>query len=99
MAFIQYAFLRNVWLWLHILGGAVLAKFSLWLGAEGPDGFLNVFIAAVGWEVVEFLYNTIRGWRQSGYGIAELLSPRQHFFLDAFGDVLGAMIAAATVLI
>lgn len=96
--FFQLAVLRNVWLWFHLLGGAVLAKMGLWLGAEDQKAFLIVFSVQIVWEIGEFLYHSIRGWGRSPYGL-DNLKPAQHFFIDAFGDTIGALVAAVTVLV
>lgn len=97
MTFFKYAVQINLGLKWHILGGGVFAALAhIWL-AE-PNAMLVVFIAAIVWEIGEFIMNLLV-YEFEDYGnLAEKVSPRQHFFIDAFADVVFAMINAAIVL-
>ena len=86
MYFLRYAFLENRWVWFHILAGALLAKIIL-MGMPDYKAVFYVFLAALGWEFIEFAITDI----ERNYG------NEKRFFLDAVGDVLGAVMAALIV--
>lgn len=97
MHFLKYAFFRNVWLWFHMLGGAVIARVaSIWMN-EANSIALVLFVALF-WEVVELVLMTLGVTSDDAYGNGEVTSGK-HFFMDACGDVLGAVVMAALVLI
>ena len=87
-SFFKYAVYRNRYLWFHILAGGFLAKllFGLW-GSE-QKVLMFIFFLAVAWEVLEFLTTNVR----VVYGSS------RRFFLDAVGDVLGAIFMATITL-
>ena len=97
MTLLEYAFLRNVWLWFHMLAGAILAK--AWMGGwlffgQVPDfvAVRNVFFLAIAWELVEYVW--IRFVRRS---LEQIYGEPKYFFMDAFGDVMGALFLAIVV--
>lgn len=84
--FIKYMFLRNTWLWVHILAGGILVKIlSHWFSAGVSVALLIVL--AIAWEALEFITTKV----ENIYGT------KQRFFLDALGDILGAVAMAAIV--
>lgn len=96
MVLLKYTIYLNHWLWFHIFGGGLLAKIFIEYGMQKNDALFWVMVVAVAWE---FLFFAIRhfwkGW--SGYGDM-FMTPRKHYFLDAIGDVVGALIMALVVL-
>lgn len=98
MKFWLYAVRNNVHLKTHLLGGAAIAAFAhVWLGEQ--HSLLVVFAAAILWEFIEYLPFLLFGdtgpYGDPGNGV----TPREHFFMDAVGDVIGAMTMAALVLL
>ncbi len=97
MKLFEYAVLRNMWLWFHMMAGGFLAK--AWMGGwlffnPVPDfvAVRNVFMLAIAWELLEFLWlRVIRGNINSVYG------SQRNFFMDAFGDIMGALFMAIIV--
>lgn len=87
---IRWMFFENVWLWLHIFAGGVVARLLLWWGIWQPvTAILIVFGFAVWWELLELVYGNIK----------EKYGSRTHFFADAAGDILGAVAMAVIVVI
>ncbi len=86
MYFLRYAFLENRWVWFHILAGAFLARCFLTL-VQTDQVVGYVFLAAVTWELLEVALTNV----EARYGSLK------RFFLDAVGDVMGAVIAAVIV--
>lgn len=97
MTFLKYAFFRNVWLWFHMLGGALIARVAnVWM--EAPNSLMLVLFVALVWEIAELILMTLGVTSDDAYGNGEVSSGK-HFFMDSCGDVLGAVFMAALVLI
>lgn len=82
--FFRYAILQNRWLWAHVLLGLIAAKILTPVIAGGRL-LLIILVAALLWEVGEFLFTDVKGI----YGGVSF------FLMDAAGDVLGALVTAA----
>ena len=90
----QYGILNNRWLWFHILGAAVLARLFLYFGYTDQHAFGLVLMIALLWEVIEYFWKMeIKKNLLSTYG------SEKRFFLDAFGDIAGAVIISLIILI
>lgn len=86
MYFLEFAFLRNRWVWFHILAGAFLAKVMVYFLM--PYQVVGIiFTIAYLWEILELWTTDV----ERKYGNKKI------FFLDAFGDILGALLAAIIV--
>ena len=89
------AFTHNTWLWFHMLGGGILAKFFEWVYWHKIRKYdsrqmavLTVLFVAIAWEVLEY-----------SLGIQAYGNDFKRFALDAFGDIMGAFIMAVIVVI
>jgi hypothetical protein len=92
MKFIKWAFLHNVWLWFHILVGGIAAKIlNSFFAIRADKTILIIAAVAILYEIGELIYEWITGFKT--YNCIE------HFLSDAFGDILGAVIMAAIVLL
>lgn len=89
MSFFKNGFLRNQWLFAHVMAGGIFAKVapSLSEGMEPSTVIGFVLLGSIIWEIIEGMATDI----DHKYG------DRKLFFLDAFGDVIGAVIMAAIV--
>lgn len=88
MQFINWAFTRNIYLFMHMFGGALGMKiFSHYVKAD--TAFLIVVLITLVWEIGELIYQYIIEF--DGYESPE------HFLSDAFGDIFGAVIMAVIV--
>lgn len=86
--FIQFAILKNKWLWFHCLGGAALALFFiLGLTWSGPLSVAAVGGIAIAWELFEALTQDL----EAVYG------SRKYFLYDAIGDIAGALICGLII--
>ena len=88
-------FTNNTWLWFHILGGGLLAKFCEWAYWHKIRKYdsrqlavLTVLAIAIAWEVLEY-----------SLGIQAYNNDFKRFLLDAFGDIMGAFIMAVIVVL
>ncbi|OPX32314.1 hypothetical protein B1H10_07705 [candidate division KSB1 bacterium 4484_188] len=78
--YIKYMFLRNSWLWIHILAGGILVKIlSQWFSAG--VAVVLLIVLAIAWEALEFIISKV----EENYG------SKERFFLDALGDIIGAV--------
>ncbi len=84
--FYKYAFLENRWLWFHFLAGGILAK--LLLPHLNPVTVLVlIFVASLTWEVIELVVRNVE----------QVYGSKKKFFMDAAGDIIGAVVMAAVV--
>ena len=88
----KQAIFNNQWLFFHLFAAAIGAKIGLWFFRkilkrynEKQLTVIIILILAIGWEVLEY-----------SLGI-QAYSNFKHFFLDACGDVIGAVIMAIIV--
>jgi hypothetical protein len=85
MQFIQWAFLGNVYLFMHMFGGALGMKiFMRYVRAD--TAFLIVVLITLVWEVGELVYQYIIEF--------DSYESPEHFLADAFGDIFGAVLMA-----
>jgi len=87
MKFFQYAILENRFLWAHILFGMLSGK-VLPLYMKPQTALLLILILSVAWEVLESFRPDLN----------DIYGSFNRFFLDAFGDVMGAFVAAVIVI-
>lgn len=80
------AFTENKWLWVHILGGGFFAKIFL-TRYEPQQAVLLVLGVALLWEVGEFILSDVE----------RIYGSRKRFYLDAIGDIIGALTMALVV--
>jgi hypothetical protein len=81
---------RNVWLWFHILGGGVGAKFfHTAMKMTEQQAIASVFVLAVVWEVYEYLKDDV----------SAIYGSKKAFFVDAVQDVFGALLMAIVVVL
>jgi len=100
MTFLEYGVLKNVWLWSHLLLGGFLAKIILLIGADGQRATVWVLVVAVAYEIVMYFYRSSNGSLESIYGDEqEGVSAKEHYLMDAFFDVIGALLMAIIVAI
>ena len=86
MIFWKYAFVDNKWLWFHFFAGGIAAKILLsWIIPGLVVGYIAT--AAFLWELMELFTQDI----DKVYG------SHKRFFLDASGDILGAVLMAIVV--
>ena len=78
---LKHGFLHNQWLWFHILGAGVLFRVaSIWL--TNQQAFIAVAGIAVSWEIYEYFSSDIE----------KIYGNKKRFYLDAFGDIAGAIL-------
>ena len=101
MEFIKDAFVRNRWLWFHILGGAVLTLIFLRLflspgTVQNPEhwAFLSLLAIALLWEISEFIW---KGFIKKN--LLETYGSYKRFYADAFGDIAGAVAASIVIIL
>ena len=87
--FWKKAVLQNVWLWAHLVGGALiaLALLKIWSLSTG-NILLMVLGIAVAWEIAEAVFTDID----------KIYGSMLFFLYDAIGDVCGALLCAALLL-
>jgi hypothetical protein len=83
------AFLKNQWLWFHILAGGMLVKLFLKLGFTDQFSFLLVVAIALLWEIYEYVSSDL----------IAVYGSKKAFLLDALGDIIGAVAMAVIVVI
>lgn len=83
----------NDCLWFHIVAAGLAAKVCMMLGIDRGTIFMGVLFIAIGWEI---LYDWTFGlhWWTVLKG-----DDRRRYTFDSIGDILGAVIMAAIVLI
>jgi len=84
--FFKYAFLENRWLWFHLLAGGILAKFLL-AYLDSTTTLALIVVASFAWEVVELVTRNVE----------QIYGSKKRFFMDAAGDIIGAVVMAAVV--
>ncbi len=89
MSILQAMFLKNTWLWFHILGGGIIAKVCLKFGAEAQLAFIITLGIAIFWEIIEYNISNV----------GEIYGTKKRYFGDAVGDVFGALAMALVVVI
>ncbi|MDB4983968.1 MAG: hypothetical protein JWM20_147 [Patescibacteria group bacterium] len=87
-SFITYAFGMNEGIWMHIIGGAILAKiirtrFSYW------QTVLIVLGIAILWEGIEIFIET-PNWA----AVLAIYGTKMRYFYDTAGDIIGATVIA-----
>ncbi|EHO40370.1 hypothetical protein Calab_0731 [Caldithrix abyssi DSM 13497] len=85
----KYAVYRNKWLWFHILGGGILAKLALAIFKNGQIAVDIVLLSAILWEIFEYFKDDVE----------KIYGSKKRFFLDALGDIAGALIMATIMVI
>lgn len=87
---LMYGFCSNTWIWIHILIGALGARFFLSVCHFSSQVTMIIVISvALLWEVLEGAMQPIR----------RIYGSWSRFLFDSTGDVLGAVIAAGIVVI
>ncbi len=77
---------NNKWLWFHIIGGGILAKiFLIWFAPQ--LAFICVAVVAILWEIYEYFKDDVK----------RIYGSKKRFYLDAIGDIVGALIMALVV--
>jgi len=89
MSILNAMFIKNSWLWFHILGGGIIAKACLMFGAVPQVAFIITLGVAIVWEILE--YNIINA--------KQVYGSQKRFFGDALGDIFGACAMALVVVI
>jgi len=84
MKLLEYGFLQNRWLWFHMLAAGVIAKLLLAFKVAPNHVFGVVLALAALWELVEWSKEYTEGFPSYG-------NDSSRFFLDAVGDVVGAL--------
>lgn len=87
MGLFREAIMKNRWLWVHIIGGALVAKFFQYVYANQVI-LLIVLAGAIMWEILEFFISDVE----------KIYGSKRRFFLDALGDVFGAVLMALIVI-
>lgn len=87
--FFKYGFMMNDGIWIHMIGGGILAKvIRHYLSAK--YAILAILAIAITWEFIEFYLETPnKGALLAIYGSVE------RYIYDSIGDILGAVIIAA----
>lgn len=88
MSFLYDGIIRNKWLWFHMLAGAFSAKILQFFGLADNLIILIILFFSILWEVIELFTSDIN----------RIYGNHRRFFLDAIGDVFGALIMATIVL-
>jgi len=87
---LKHGFCGNTWVWFHILAGGAGAKVLMTLFRFKPiHAFLIVLGCAAIWEICEVGIDNVK----KVYGSLTVWA------YDSFGDILGAAIAAAIVVL
>ena len=84
---IKWGLNGNTWVWFHILGGGVLARFLMLFGWSDVKIMVTVTVVALLWEVFEYFIET-KGDPAQVYGSVD------RWFWDSVGDVLGTIFCA-----
>jgi hypothetical protein len=88
--FLNEGFCANFWIWFHILAGGGGAKILMMLFRFRPlHAFLIVFGCAIIWEVCEFSIHSVK----------VIYGSYSRWAFDTAGDIIGAVIAAAIVVL
>ena len=89
LSWFDYAFLNNNWLWFHILSGGLIAGFlDTELLLPGWGSVFIVLCLAIAWEMFE-------NWTGD---IERTYGTRARFYMDASGDIVGAVLNAWLVI-
>jgi hypothetical protein len=106
--FWYYGIRANKWLWAHIvLAGVLFHLFSLFLADQ--LSFISVIVVAIGYEVVQFLRGEWKSYgipisvhKEYGYETPTNIIDywkKKIYWLDAIGDVLGALVMCVLLVI
>lgn len=91
--FFNYSFLMNEGIWIHMIGGGILARiFHIFFSAE--VSVLLVLAIAVLWEFIEYCLET-----PNKVAMLEIYESVEHYRYDTFGDIFGAVIIALLVVV
>jgi hypothetical protein len=90
--FIKYAFLKNTYLWFHILVAPLVFLFWVKIFGYVNIAFLFSMLTAIGYEVYEFIS---KGKLQ----IIKTYGSMYRFVLDSMGDVIGALVSIVIAII
>lgn len=81
--FIQKAFITNVYLWVHALGGVFFFSVLYIIFNKTGSSLIILLMLAMGWEVMEYFTNDVK----KTYGSF------RNFVYNATGDIIIAMAA------
>ena len=88
---IKWGLNGNTWVWFHILGGGVLARFLMLFGWSDVKIMVTVTVVALLWEVFEFFYD-------GGFeGMIHIYGSLDRWFWDSVGDFTGTVFCALVV--
>lgn len=85
----KYAIYENKWLWFHVMAGGFLSRLIIHFFHSGQLAVDIVLGLAVVWEILEYFKDDV----EKNYG------NKKHFFLDALGDIAGAVAMAIIVVL
>lgn len=89
--FIRFAFLMNEGIWIHMIGGGILAKIIHYY-LTSLETILVMFGVAVLWEIIEIYIETpTKDATLAIYGSME------RYYYDTVGDILGVVIITALI--
>mgnify|MGYP006433799215 CR=1 FL=1 len=90
--FLDWGLNGNVWIWFHMLFGGIGARIGEYIGLENIYTIITIFLLAIIWEVIEFI------WDGGKEGMIKIYGSLEHWFYDSLGDVVGAMWIALLVI-
>ena len=91
MKILKWMFMKNTWLWFHILAGGIGAKIGLALNLFPQNIVVLVFCIATAWELIE--------WIVQNDQMEKIYGSYSRAMFDSFGDILGAVLMAAVVVL
>ncbi len=85
----KYAVYQNRWLWFHIIAGGFLARLIVHFFHNGQLAVDVVLGLAIVWEIFEYFKDDVE----------KIYGSKKRFFLDALGDIAGAVVMAIIMVI
>ncbi len=90
--FLDWGLNGNVWIWFHMLGGAVGARIGIEF-FSATRVLIAILILTLLWEVFEFIFD-------GGFeGMIKIYGSLERWKYDSIGDIIGAMVMAMLVVL
>ena len=90
--FFRWGFNENWAIWFHMLFGGIGAKISDAIGYSCIKTMIIILGLAIGWEVIEFL------WDGGIKGMIKIYGSLERWIYDCLGDIIMAVIIAWLVI-
>jgi len=92
LKFLEYGLNGNVFVWFHMLFGGIGAKIADAIGYSCIKTMIIILGLAIGWEVIEFL------WDGGIKGMIKIYGSLERWIYDCLGDIIMAVIIAWLVI-